>query len=313
MAHPKLLFRALLATAALGGCATNPSLPPPLELPFEFTASQVMFQARAGGLPLTVMLDTAVDPSALDSAAAKALGVQSGAEQAGDGFGSGTFSYRPAILEALSIRDQSFGPVEVAVGDLSALASRTGGRLDAILGYSFLKDHPVLIDYPANRLTIFSGRRGAEPAGCRQRYRFPVRFLSDEEKIILIPGLRIGGTEILARLDTGSARGLLVDAESPAAAAIRPFLPRGRTDTAMGFRGSATVERGPLRASAILGPFRLEAADTTVTMDRTSQAPVNIGNGFLRAIGVQLLVDIPAGKIGLYRSCSRTGKAASKA
>lgn len=305
MAFLKTLLVGALASGLLSACGAAQTSPPRLLIPFASGANQVVFQAESGNAPLTVMLDTAVDPSGLDSTTANVLGVQSGQEQAAEGFGSGTSTYRPATLRELKIQGRSFGQVEVAVMDLSAFGSKMGFRLDAILGYSFLKGHAVLIDYTADRLTIFSSR-GVEPPGCRQRYQFPLRFLSDEDKIILVPGLRIGGHEVLARLDTGSARGLLIDADSPGASAIRVLLPRGRKDTAMGFRGSATVERGLLAAPATLGPFELKSADTTVTSGRDSQAPVNIGNAFLRALGVQLLVDMPGGRVGLYGSCTRS-------
>ena len=302
MAFLKPLLACALAACALGACGAVQTSLSRLIIPFASAANQVVFQAESGAAPLTVMLDTAVDPSGLDSTTANDLGVRSGEKQAAEGFGTGTATYRPAMLRDLKIQGRSFGQVEVAVMELSALGSKMGFRLDAILGYSFLKDHAVLIDYTSDSLTIFPGK-GVEPSRCRRNYRFPLRFLSDENKIILVPGLRIGGHEVLARLDTGSARGLLIDADSPAASPIRAFLPHGRTDTAMGFRGSVTVERGPLAAPTTLGPFELKSVDTTVTRGRDSKAPVNIGNAFLRALGVRLLVDMPARKVGLYGAC----------
>lgn len=305
MTLSRQLLCSVLLLALLSACAGSPPNAPALNIPFATSANQIMFQAESGNLPLTFMLDTAVDPSALDSNAANALGIDPGQAQPGDGFGEGTSTYRPAVLGAFKIQGEEFRNLDVAVTDLNALGSKMGTRLDGILGYSFLKDRAVLIDYTADQLTIFPGR-GVEPPHCRQRYGIPLRFLSDEEKIIVVPGLRIAGHEVLARLDTGSARGLLIDANSPSATDIRPFLPLGRTDTAMGFRGSATVRRGRLAARVTLGPFALDSADTTVTSNIVPQAPVNIGNVFLRALGVKLLVDIPAGRIGFYGSCIRT-------
>ena len=60
-------------------CGTNAfpqSAKAPVEVPFEFVANQIVVQAKIGGKgPFNMLLDTDTDPSAIDSAAAKELGL----------------------------------------------------------------------------------------------------------------------------------------------------------------------------------------------------------------------------------------------
>src|SRR5256886_11607915 len=53
----------------------------PVEVPFEFVANQIIVQAKIGGKgPFNMLIDTDTDPSAIDSATAKELGLDVGAK-----------------------------------------------------------------------------------------------------------------------------------------------------------------------------------------------------------------------------------------
>ena len=73
----------------------------------------------------------------------------------------------------------------------------------------------------------------------------------------------------------------------------------------MGFRGSAPVSKGRLNAQVTLGPFRQTGVPTTMAKDRQSAAPVNIGNGFLKAAGITLLVDMPHATVAMMGECKK--------
>ena len=208
------------------------------------------------------------------------------------------------MIPSLDIGGRTYGPIEVLVNDMSKIRARYGAPLDGILGYSFLKDHAALIDYPANRIAFFEGAAGEEPRGCRKVHRFPLHFRSADDKSILVPGLAIGGVDVPAFLDTGSSNGLRIDVDSPTVAAIRSMLPEGELGTSVGARGQAEVRRGTLRVPVTLGPFRLDSADVSMVRESGRDLPVNIGNRFLRGIGAKLLVDIAAQRIAIYGDCS---------
>src|SRR5881227_1650629 len=53
----------------------------PVEVPFEFVAHQIVVQAKIGGKgPFNMLIDTDTDPSAIDSATARELGLDVGAK-----------------------------------------------------------------------------------------------------------------------------------------------------------------------------------------------------------------------------------------
>src|SRR6266576_573224 len=64
-----------------GQSAFSQSAKAPIEVPFEFVANQIIVQAKIGGKgPFNMLVDTDTDPSAIDSATAKELGLDVGAK-----------------------------------------------------------------------------------------------------------------------------------------------------------------------------------------------------------------------------------------
>ena len=297
---------ATLFAAWLAGCATARA-PGPHSIPFDPHANQVTLAAASRGRPLALLLDTAVDPSAIDRPLAAALGLQRrGADGAVEGVGSDSATAYDSVLSELTIGGRSYGPIEVAVFDMSKLRTRFGRPLDGILGYTFLKDRAVVIDYASERVTLHPA--GAEAADalrtCRKTHAFPLRFISEDDRIILVPGLKIAGVEVRAMLDTGSSNGLRIEDAAEEIAPLRHLLPAGQAGTSVGARGEASLRRGRLGAPATLGPFTVHDADVALVARRGGALPpVNIGNRFLRAMGARLLVDIPGRRVGFYADC----------
>jgi len=92
--------------------------------------------------------------------------------------------------------------------------------------------------------------------------------------------------------------------DAPGVVALKPLLPAGEAGTSVGVRGEARQRRGTLSAPAALGPFVVAHADVALVQGRMSKAPpVNIGNRFLRAMDVRLLVDVPARRLGFFGDC----------
>ena len=297
-------IRWLVASALILAACTTVSRQAPISLPFSSHANQVSILATIGGKPLTFLVDTAVDPSAIDGAVARDLGLKAlSAGGAIEGVGTETATAYPSVIPDLMIAGKSVGAVEVLVNDMTRLRERFGAPLDGILGYSLLKKHAVMIDYRANRITFYEGPARQDPKSCRTVHRFPLRFLSDDDRLILVPGLKIEGVEVPAMLDTGSSNNLRIGEGAPAIAPIRPLLPKGEAGSVVGARGQAAVRRGLLNGSVTLGPFRADRPEVALIGVRNPRVPVSIGNRFLRTLGVRLLVDIPGGVVGLYSDC----------
>jgi hypothetical protein len=277
----------------------------PVVVPFDPHSHQVALAASAAGVDLKLLLDTALDPSAIDSALAARLGLARASANAPiEGVGSDAATAYDSVLPALSLGQHRLGPIDVAVFDMAKLRNRFGRPLDGILGYSFLKDRAVVIDYAADRVSIFE--RGADPdtalAGCKRSHRVALRFVSEEDRLIVIPGLAIAGVEVPAMLDTGSSNGLRIEDKSPQLASVRHLLPAGEAGTSVGARGEAPQRRATLAVPVTLGPFTVERAEVAL-VDRRGAVPVNIGNRFLRAMRTRLLVDMPRGRVEFHGDC----------
>ena len=288
------------------GAASHPSgtLPgrQPQTVAFAGKAHQVAVETRIDGKPATFLIDTGVDPSALDVAVARAHGLSRTGEEAFiDGVGKDATTAYPTVLDAITIGDRQYGPVEMLAFDMSKLSARYGSPLAGILGYSLLKDHAVLIDYPSREITLFAGPATQEPSDCEKIFRFPLRFLASDDRLILVPGLTIGDSEIPAFIDTGSSNGLRIDLDAPSVAEINALLPQGRESTSIGARGADTQHLAMLSIPVELGPFTLENAE--VAMVHGASMPIGIGNRFFEALNAKLLVDIPGGKVAIFQAC----------
>lgn len=281
---------------------TNSDSRRPRSFGFEADAHEVAVQAFIAGQPATFLIDTGVDPSALDLTVAEAHGLkQTGEEGAIEGVGNNAATAYPSMLPTVTIDGTDYGPIEVLVMDMSRLSARYGAPLAGILGYSLLKDHAIRINYPAHQLTLFDGAAKDWPQHCAKAHRFPLRFLAEDDHLIVVPGLTVNGTEIPAFIDTGSSNGLRIDVDTQAIAQIREALPEGRASTSVGARGTASQHLALLSTPVELGPFTLHDAD--VAMVHGASMPIGIGNRFFEALEATLVVDIPGGMVGIFQDC----------
>ena len=78
---------------------------PPVEVPFEFEHNQIILQVKIGGKgPFNMLLDTNTDPSAIDAATARELGLVAGAKGAtATGGGTETNTVYPARLPSVEV------------------------------------------------------------------------------------------------------------------------------------------------------------------------------------------------------------------
>src|SRR4051794_38912210 len=77
-------FGAVLITVlSFGLSAQAQVVKAPIEVPFEFVHNQIVVQAKIGGKgPFNLLVDTNTDPSAIDTATARELGLQIGSNGA---------------------------------------------------------------------------------------------------------------------------------------------------------------------------------------------------------------------------------------
>ena len=280
-------------TAAFGlfflgsdGIAQSQRSSAPVEVPFEFESNQIILQVKiAGKGPFNVLLDTNTDPSAIDSATARDLGlVVEPKGTTATGGGSETNTVYPVRLSNVEVGSVVAKDVPAATIDLTRLGNRIGKPIHGVLGYSFLKDRIVQIDYPNSKLRFF-----AESPYPRIQFgpntvniiAFPFRY---EDGDVIIDSVYINNEKMKASLDTGSGSTFCL---TPDAVALLGLEEQGRDsdEESVGYNGAYKSKVGMLK-SVRLGKLSVDSAPATFWLPGTGhdhkKFQVNIGNGFFK-------------------------------
>ncbi len=283
---------------------------PVLTLPFDFSRSAIGLDVTVKGRPLYVILDTGVDPSAIDLKRADALGlpVQRGAggEASGEGDAAQAVAY-PSTINDLVLGGRTFAAVEAVAIDMSTLSARYGRPLDGVLGYSFLTGKIVLIDYPHATLSILAraGEARNLTGSCRKHYTIALRSYAGDS-IPVIPAFRLGFATAPVTLDTGSTGGISLYTGAFALPGVREAFTVTGKATSTGARGDTTSDSGVLNVSVGFGPFTLPAGEST-TMRKVVGSPDtrlgNIGNKLFAAMKLKMLLDYKTKTITFYGDC----------
>ena len=303
----------MLVLAAVGGCAaaqgrggaatpgqatSTTSVPAaaPVEIPFALVRNQIAVAVRIGGRgPFTFLLDTGVNPSAVDLVTARQLGLPLDTSQAhqAEGAGSGAAAIYPALVTGLELGGARGGvrvdSVEAAAMDMAALAARFGRPLHGILGHSFLRGRAVQIDYPARVLRLLPPGTPADalvaragPDAPRDVLRVPMTFASGTIPRLVV---RVNGAEIPVSLDTGSSLTLELFPAAVRRLGLEAVRARADTSSLVGARGRAATRDAEVD-SVGLGPWvrvRPRVTFSDRALDEANAGRLgNLGNGFLR-------------------------------
>jgi len=105
--------------------------------------------------PLQFAVDTGPSTSTISHEFAKQLGVQS--LPAGTGTtGGAPVDFSAGMLESFQLGGAKIDNMPVVVADFfTMLNAAIGAKLDGIVGYNFLRNYKVMIDYPGETLTLF--------------------------------------------------------------------------------------------------------------------------------------------------------------
>jgi len=110
----------------------------------------------AGEGPFTFALDTGASTTVVSPELARRLGIRGGRIAAMTG-GGGRASGLVGRSGSVAVGAAEVGEMDVVVGPfLTPLSEVVGTRLDGILGFNFLREFLVTIDYPAGRLGLES-------------------------------------------------------------------------------------------------------------------------------------------------------------
>ena len=308
--HRSSLVRRLEVVVLVGALVAEPVVGAVLDIPFDFSHKAIGIDVTVHGIPLFVLLDTGVDPSVIATARAESLGLKvdraSGGEASGYGESKSATVY-PTTIDGLAIRGRSFAPIDALTADITAASRGYGREIDGVLGYSFLKDKIVLINYSAQKILILDRAADAGPVVrlCRTHWSTAMQFLNGDNTPI-IPDFRFGSSSGPITLDTGSNGGIsLFDRalESPDVKAA--LVEQGEIEHA-GARGVAKSKTYSFKAPVGFGPFSLPAGqgvDRLKAESADDKRFANIGNSLFADMKLTILLNYRAKKLTFYGSC----------
>ncbi len=241
--------------------------------------------AGPGGRPLTVLIDTGTDPSAIDLGLARRLGLRIGDFALGSDATSDGVPFTETVLPWLRLGD-------LYLRDLYALAvdlRQAPFEVDVVLGYNVLSNLSLSIHYAERRVRLCHPDL-EPPAPGETGAVLPLQFFDHFPALAGASLLAPGGDHAtlqrclelpLLTIDTGSNGALTLSADL----AARVGLSHGSaTAEGHGFASGCAVRRG-VAAGLRIGPF--EVRDVALDApegdhgDLCRAGRANLGNGVL--------------------------------
>ena len=258
-----------------------------IEVPFEFVHNQIVVQVKIGGKgPFRMLFDTNTDPSTIDAATANELGLQVGSKgYTATGGGTEQNTIHATRLQNVEVGGVMAREVAAATIDLTKLSQKMGTTIQGVLGYSFLKDRIVQIDYPNLKLRFYT--ESPYPAiryapNAVNAAAFPLRH---EDGEVIIDPVYVNDQKMRAALDTGSSGTFSVTPEAVAALGLKPQAGDAGNATSAGYNGEYQSESGLLK-SVRLGRLAVESVPAQLWLPGTGfdkkKFQINIGNGFFQ-------------------------------
>lgn len=300
----------VLSTLAIASpaMASGPPSAAPVIVPFDFSRNAIGLDVKVKGVQLYMLLDTGVDPSIIDLSRTGTLRLKIDRKDGGNasGFGEGKApSVFPSRIDQLALGDRTFASFDALAFDTTGISASYGRKIDGILGYSFLSDKVVLIDYPEHRLGIFdkAGEADAITGACHKRWSTP---LMTADNFPVIANFRLGATNAPVSFDTGSNGGIALFQSALALPGIRGELTEKGAITHVGARGEAKSKSYLLKAPVGMGPFGLPPGQTVTLHGEAAASDMrlaNVGNKLFAEMKLKMLLDYPAKTITAFGDC----------
>jgi len=174
--------------------------------------------------------------------------------------------------------------VSAAAIDLKKLSAQLGRSVHGVLGFSFLKDRIVQIDYAASKLRFYteSPYLGIQNSPNTVN-KIAVAFRYDDG--VLIDSVYINGQKLRATLDTGSSGTFALTPEAVAILGLDEATQNGEVKKSVGYNGEYESKSGTLK-SVRIGRLSVESAPAAFwpagSGHDKKNFQVNIGNGFFK-------------------------------
>jgi Aspartyl protease len=280
-----------------------------LHIPFDFSQSEIGIDATVKGEQFYVLLDTGVDPSAIDLRRAEALHLKIDRNAGGQVSGFGNTEKPtafPTTIEGFELSGHEFKSFDALASDFSALSAKYGRRVDAFVGYSFLKDKIILIDYPGRTLYVLKRPSAAAHAikSCHTKWSAPMKLL-EGENWPLIPQFHLGDAVISATLDTGSSGSITLYQGALDMPGVRSALVQTGEAKSGGFQGEEKFSRYAFNKPVGFGGFELPpgAAVTLRNVKGSSSNLANVGNKLFSSLNLKMMLDYRHHTMSFFGDC----------
>jgi hypothetical protein len=237
--------------------------------------------AGPGGHPLTVLLDTGTDPSAIDLGLARRLGLRIGDFALGSDAASDSVPFTETVLPWLRLGDLTLRDLYTLAVDLS----RAPFKVDLVLGYNVLSSMTLSVSYAGRCLYLRHPDIEPLPPG-PSGVALPLRFV---DHFPALADLRLsrqeGGLDLpLTTIDTGSNGDLTLGRDLVAQVGLYRDADRASAGQGKGFTSDTAVLTGAL-VDLHVGPFALR----DVEIDAPLGGPGDLGRAGRANIGNRLL------------------------
>jgi predicted aspartyl protease len=257
-----------------------------VEVPFDFYQNEIVVSVRVNGAgPFDMMVDTGTDPSAVDLATAKALGLKlDPTGQPGSGGGTGVNLAYETKLPAVRVGGLVARNVPAVALDLSRMSQRLGRRLHGVLGHSLLNGRIVQIDYPGRVLRFYPA--SPFPKGEKRpntHDRTVLRFRYDDN--VLIDDVTVNGKKLTGEVDTGSDGTFKLTPAAVSYLGLEEQYDKAPVQSSVGFNGQSENRESQLE-NVTIGGISVDAPAAIFFGRGTGRDKkpwgINIGNAFLK-------------------------------
>lgn len=265
------------------------------EVPFEFFHNEIIVQVKVNGKgPFNMMLDTGTDPSAVDLATAKELGLKlssAGGPVSGGGSGKNVaYATKFSLVELGGLTAKNVAALTL---DLSKISERLGKPLHGVLGHSLLNGRVVQIDYANHVVRFYSQSPFAKAARQANTATHTVLSFRYNDNV-LIDDVYVNGKKVVGNLDTGSSGTFNLTPAAVTYLGLEDEFNRAPVSTSVGYNNVSENREGKV-GNVTLGAISIDAP-TVIFFGKGAgrdKEPwgINIGNAFLK--NFVLTIDYP--------------------
>lgn len=259
---------------------------PTAEVPFEFVRNQIIVQVKiAGKGPFNMLFDTDTDPSAIDLATARELGLKMGSKGSqGTGGGTEINLVYPTSIPGVELGSVTAKEVNAAAINLTKLSGKLGRPIHGVLGYSFFKNRIFQIDYAALKIRFYAATPypGIQNSpNTANRTVAPFRYEND----VIIESVFVNGQKVRATLDTGGSNTFDVTPEGITMLGLEEEARNAKAEISAGYNGEFESRKGTLK-SVRIGGLSVDSTQVSFwsadTGHDNKKYQLTVGNGFFK-------------------------------